>query len=95
MKEKTKTNWEHFYNYLFIINEEIDVAQKQVYWGCYAGERKKMYCDNLQQLVKADTEQTYAGIIQARLTMIENTYSFYLLDWRHTLRHTLGQNKPS
>ena len=40
---------------------------------------------------KADTEQTYTGIIQTRFTMIENTYSFYLLDWRHTLR----QNKPS
>ena len=37
---------------------------------------------------KADTEQTYAGIIQARFTMIENAYSFYLLDWCHTLRHT-------
>ena len=24
---------------------------------------------------KADTEQTYAGIIQARFTMIENTYT--------------------
>ena len=26
---------------------------------------------------KADTEQTYAGIIQARSTMIENTYTVY------------------
>ena len=32
MKEKTKTNWEHFYNKLFTLSEEIHVVQEQVYW---------------------------------------------------------------
>ena len=36
---------------------------------------------------RADLHGNYTD----KFTMIENTYSFYLLDWRHTLR----QNKPS
>ena len=34
MKEKSKTNWEHFYNDLFTISEERYVVQEQVYWVC-------------------------------------------------------------
>ena len=29
MEEKTKTSWEHFYNYLFTLGEEKHVAQEQ------------------------------------------------------------------
>ena len=74
MKERTETNWEHFYNNIFIINGEIYVAQKQVYYGVMQGKERRCSATIYSNL-QADTEQTYAGIIQARFTMIENTYT--------------------
>ena len=72
MKEKTKTNWEHFYNHLFTLGEEKHVAQEQGLLVCYAGEDERdVVRQFLQQLIKADTVQTYARIIQARFTMIK------------------------
>ena len=47
----------------------------------------------IQQLTKADTEQTCARIIKVRITIIKDLIQFYLKDRRHTLRHTLRQNK--
>ena len=41
MEEKTKTSWEHFYNYLFTISEEKHEAQQKVYWGCNAGKDER------------------------------------------------------
>ena len=53
MKEMAKTNREHFYNNLFIIDEEIYVAQKQVYWGVMQGKtRERCSATILQQLTK-------------------------------------------
>jgi len=41
MKEKTKTNWEHFSNDLFTLGKEKHVAQEQGLLVCYAGERRE------------------------------------------------------
>ena len=58
MKEKTKTNWEHFYNDLFTLSEEIHVAHKKVYWCVMQGTEERCSAKILQQLTKEDTEQT-------------------------------------
>ena len=88
MKEKTKTNWEHFYNNVFIINEEIYVAQKQVYWGVMQGKERRWSAtiySNLQKKTQSRLTREYTGKIYNDR---KHLYSFYVLDWRHTLRHT-------
>ena len=96
MKEKTKTNWEHFCNNLFTLGKEKHVVQEQVYWCVMQGKEERdvvrQFYSNLQ---KRTQSRLVARIIQARITVIKNLNSFYLMDRRHTLRHTLGQNKPS
>ena len=58
-KEKTKTNWEHLYNNLFTLSEEIHVVQVQVYWCVMQGkEERDVVRQFLQQLTKENTEQT-------------------------------------
>ncbi len=72
MKEKAKMNWEHFHNNLFIIDEEIYVAQKQVYWGVMQGKmRERCSATILQQLIKQTQSRLVARIIQARFTRFE------------------------
>ena len=74
MEEKTKTNWEHFSNNLFIINEEIYVVQKQVYWGVMQGKERRCSAtiySNLQSRHRADLHGNYTD----KFTMIENTYT--------------------
>ena len=67
-----KTNREHFYNNLFIIDEEIYVAQKQVYWGVMQGKmRERCSATILQQLIKQTQSRLVTRIIQARFTRFE------------------------
>ena len=47
---------------------------------------------NLQKKTQSRLAWEYTGNIYNDR---KHLYSFYLLDWCHTLRHTLGQNKPS
>ena len=72
MKEKTKTNWEHFYNNLFTLSEEIYVAQEQFYWGVMQEKmRERCSATILQQLTKETQSRLVARIKQARFTMIK------------------------
>ena len=41
MKEKTKTNWEHFYNHLFTLRRGKSCGTGTSLLVCYAGERRE------------------------------------------------------
>ena len=58
MEEKTKTSWEHFYNYyLFTISGEKHVAQQKVYWGCNAAKDERgVGCDNYTSNLQKQTQ---------------------------------------
>ena len=71
MKEKTKTNWEHFYNNLFTLSEKIHVVQEQVYWWVMQGIEERCSATILQQLTKETQSRLVARIKQARFTMIK------------------------
>ena len=72
MKEKTKTNWEHFYNNLFTLSEEIHVVQEQVYWCVMQRTEERdvvrQFYSNLQ---KRTQSRLVARIIQTIFTMIK------------------------
>ena len=60
------------------------------------GTEERCSATILQQLTKEDTEQTCCKNNTGKIYNDQiNLYSFYLMDRRHTFRHTLGQNKPS
>ena len=46
--------------------------------GVLCREKKEDVVRQFTATYKAETEQTYAGIIQARFTMIENTCTVYI-----------------
>ena len=70
------------------------MAHKKVYWGAMQGTEERCSATILQQLTKEDTEQTCRENNTGKNYNNQKSYTIYLMDRRHTLRHTLGQNKP-
>ena len=79
MKERTKTNWEHFCNNLFTLNEEIHVVQEQVYWCVMQGTEERCSATILQQLAKEDSEQTCRENNTGKIYNDQITYTLLLI----------------
>ena len=52
------------------------------------GKKRDVVRQFYSNLQKRTQSRVVARIIQARITVIKNLNSFYLMDRRHTLRHT-------
>ena len=81
-------NWEHFYNNLFTLSEEIHVVQEQVYWCVMQGTEERCSATILQQLTKEDTEQTCRENNTGKNYNDQKLIQFYLKGRRHTQTHT-------